>query len=263
MLARVAKPDPQPVMRKHLVIELDDERELTAERRRLLAPAGFEIARHLARKPRTALRGASDHDRIGAGGLQCRIGVVEGFDIAIDHDGNGNRVLHCAHRRPIGVALVELAARAAMHGDHTHARLFCAAGEFRRVDRLMVPAEPHLQRHRHRDGGDGGFNQRERMIEVAHQRRSRLPVGHVLGRAAHVDVDHGGAGGFRDARALAHPVRFASGKLHHMHADALTLGAQDRVAVALHQIFTGGHFGNHQTGTETGDQTAERGIGHA
>ena len=44
-----------------------------------------------------------------------------------------------------------------------------------------------------RDRADGGLDQVERMIEVAHQRRAGLPVGDLLGRAAHVDVDDLGA----------------------------------------------------------------------
>jgi hypothetical protein len=73
------------------------------------------------------------------------------------------------------------------------------------------------------------------MIEVAHQRRSRLPVGDVLGRASHVDVDDFGAGAFGNARALRHPVRLAAGELNDMDAGALAFGAQHGVAAAFDQ----------------------------
>ena len=62
------------------------------------------------------------------------------------------------------------------------------------------------------------------MIEVAHQRRSRLPVGDVLGLTAHVDVDDLGARAFGDARALRHPARLTTGKLHDVNASAMSFG---------------------------------------
>ena len=99
------------------------------------------------------------------------------------------------------------------------------------------------------------------MIEVAHQRRARLPVGHVLGRAAHVDVDDLGARALGDARALRHPVRLTTGKLHDMDAGALSFGAQHGVAVAFDQKFARGHFGDDKAGPELripGGGTAHR-----
>ena len=92
----------------------------------------------------------------------------------------------------------------------------------------MIPAEPHLQRHRHRYGADGRLDQAQRVIEIAHQRRSRFAVRHVTRGTAHVDVDDVGAGGFRDPRAFGHPLRLAAGKLHHMR----TRRRRPRIAAA-------------------------------
>ena len=33
----------------------------------------------------------------------------------------------------------------------------------------VIPTEPHLERHRHRDGADRGLDQGQRMVEIAHQ----------------------------------------------------------------------------------------------
>ena len=49
MLAGMLEADAQAVMREHLVVERGDQRKLRGERRRGFAPAGFEIARDLAR----------------------------------------------------------------------------------------------------------------------------------------------------------------------------------------------------------------------
>ena len=115
---------------------------------------------------------------------------------------NREFVLDRANRGPVRTALVELAAGAPMHGDEAHARLLGAARQFRRVDRAIIPAEPHLERDRHRDRADRGFDQRQRVIEIAHQRRAGLAAGHVPRRTTHVDVDDVGASRFGDPRRL-------------------------------------------------------------
>ena len=172
-------------------------------------------------------------------------------------------VLHGAHRGPVRAALVELAARAAVHGDHADAGGLRAARKLGRVDRIVVPAEPHLQRHRHRDRADRRLDQRQRMIEIAHQRGARLPVGHVLRRAAHVDVDDFGARGFGDARALRHPVRLAAGKLHDVRAGALAFHPQHGVGAAFDQRVARGHLRDDEAGAELRHEPAERCIGDA
>ncbi len=73
----------------------------------------------------------------------------------------------------------------------------------------------------------------QRVVEIAHQRRARLPAGHVPRRATHVDVDDGRAGSFGDARALRHPARLAARELHDVNASALPFGAQARVGAAF------------------------------
>jgi hypothetical protein len=98
-----------------------------------------------------------------------------------------------------------------VHGNHLHAGLFCAACQLGRVERAIVPAKPHLQRHWNFHRRDRGFDQGERMIEIAHQCRAGLAAGDMARRTAHVDVDDVGAGGFRNARALRHPMRLATG----------------------------------------------------
>ena len=74
------------------------------------------------------------------------------------------------------------------------------------------------------------------MIEIAHQRRAGLTVGHMLGRAAHIDVDDVGAGGFSDACALRHPVRFAARELNGVDGNPAPVGAKHRVATAIGKL---------------------------
>ena len=90
--------------------------------------------------------------------------IVEGQDVAVDDHRNLHGFLHLANERPVGAAIVELAARAAMHRHHGDAGGLGPAGEFRRIHRPLVPAEPHLQRHRNGARRDGRLDQRQRMV---------------------------------------------------------------------------------------------------
>jgi hypothetical protein len=191
------------------------------------------------------------------------VGVVKAFDVAVDDDGDRYRRLDGAHRRPVGAAFVELAAGAAMHRDKPHAGLFRSPGEIGGVARKIVPAKPHFQRHRNTHRLHHRLDQSERMIEVAHQRRTRRAVGDVLCRAAHIDVDNIGAGIFGDARAFRHPARFATGQLDDMQSRAMILDAPVRVALAVRQRGRCCHFGDHQAGAQARGQASERSIGHA
>src|SRR5450759_3143128 len=79
---------------------------------RYLATGRREIARHLTGEPGTALRSAADHHRVGARSGARVFSVVVGTNVAIDDDRDRYRLLHRAHRRPVGAAVVELAAGA-------------------------------------------------------------------------------------------------------------------------------------------------------
>jgi hypothetical protein len=149
-----------------------------------------------------------------------------------------------------------------MHGDHLHAGILRAARERGGVDRAVVPAEPHLERHRDCNGPDGGVDQRQGMVEVAHERRAGLSPGHMPGRATHVDVDDVGAAGFRDAGALAHPMRRAPRQLYDVRGKTASLRSQQRIRMALCQVLAGGHFGDHQARPEARDQAPDGRIRH-
>ena len=202
----MAKADPQAVVAANLIIERADIVELLGQRRRSFDHAGFEAAPDLAGQPRLALRAAADHDGVGARHFERGHGLLERCDIAVDDERNADRIPDGAHRAPVGLALVELAARAAMHRNQLHAGGLRAARQFRRVERAIVPAEPHLQRHRHFHRRYRRLDQPQGVVEIAHQRRAGLAAGHVARRTAHVDIDDVGAGGFGDPRALRHPV---------------------------------------------------------
>ena len=268
MFARMTQPDFGAIERQRFAVERTDQSELLRKRRRVTAFASREILRQLAGKPRPSLRAAADHHRIGAGRSKRGVGIFETIDIAVDDDRNRDSIFHCTHRCPVGSAFVELAAGAAMHGDELHARLLGAARQFRRVARRIVPAKPHFQRDRHIRRFDHGVDQGQRVIEIAHQCRSRLAAGDMPGRTAHIDVDDIGPGVLGDLRALAHPACFATGNLHDMKSRAVIFSAAARHALLRRAPAAGerrarSHFRNHQPGAEPRRLAAERRIGHA
>ena len=113
------------------------------------------------------------------------------------------------------------------------------------------------------DRADRGLDQRQRVIEVAHQRRARLAAGHVPGRAAHVDVDDVGAGALGDARAFRHPARLAAGELHDVEPQALPFGAQRARARPSTSSALAVISETTRPAPEPRDQAPERGVGHA
>src|SRR5262245_59678913 len=101
------------------------------------------------------------------------------------------------------------------------------------------------------------------MVEISHERRSRGPIGHLLRRTTHIDVDDVGALLLGDARTFRHPSDLASGELHNMDPDASAVAANGGLAFSPHQAGTGRHFGNDQSRAEPFRQPAERCIGNA
>ena len=95
-----------------------------------------------------------------------------------------------------------------MHRQHLDAHAFELPGQRHGILVLLAPAGAHLERDRHvvRCAGlhHGGGNLHGQRL-VLHQRGARPFVAHLLGRAAHVDVD--------DLRAAFHVVDRGCG--HH------------------------------------------------
>ena len=114
-------------------------------RRRAAAPArcrrSRDNARDLPGQPRPALRARgrpSPHRRRMRRAPRRRRRTSSMSPLTTT--GIDDRVLHGAHRGPVGRALVELAARAAVHGDQLHAGGFGAARKLRRVERARRPS---------------------------------------------------------------------------------------------------------------------------
>ncbi len=128
----------------------------------------------------------------------------------------------------------------------------------------MVPAQPHLKSHWNVHRLDRRFNECQRMVEIAHQRRAREPFRHLFRGAAHIDVDDGGARGCGHPRAFAHPAGLAPGELDHHGRDVRTAGgAAHHISAAFHELFAGHHFRHHKPRAPAAGDATKRPIRHA
>lgn len=137
------------------------------------------------------------------------------------------------------------------------------SGNQRRIDRILIPAEAHLERYRDRGCFDRRFDQRKRMIRIAHQRRSGIAAGDLLRGTAHVDVDDIGAIGLDDPRRLGHPVRFTPGELHDVRIDAGILQPRPGFGGVTDQFAARHHLGHDEPRAETPGKHAKGQIRHA
>src|SRR5690606_1477780 len=112
-------PGPTQPMRTAVVEEhVDDVRDGYAALLGQAGRAGIGVRpkrrRDASWQPRCAISTASDHDPIGPRKPQRLSGVLDGPNIAVDDNRDGNRFLHAPDERPVGTPLEELATCAAM-----------------------------------------------------------------------------------------------------------------------------------------------------
>src|SRR5213079_2344844 len=107
--------------------------------------AGGQVVRDVGEDPGPPLRGAADHDRVGAGGGQDLARLERRIDVAVGDDRDRDRALDRGDGLVLGLALVALLARPAVDRDHGDAGIFGGARDPDRVLLALAPAGAHLQ----------------------------------------------------------------------------------------------------------------------
>jgi hypothetical protein len=134
MLARMSSADVDAVMSDHLLVDLGQARvafhQVGIVFRARRSRGSAELSRNQGR-PCAARAGSIT--KIGAVLCERLVRVKEAVDVAVDDDGNRNRVFSRRERAPIRVALVELATRAAVNGDEPARRRLAHAAQLGRV----------------------------------------------------------------------------------------------------------------------------------
>src|SRR5207248_7795279 len=111
---------------------------------------------------------------------------------------------------------------AAVNGDHLDAGSFAASRQLSRVYCPRIPAKPHLEGDRNLRCSDSRLDQPRCVVEIAHQRRTRIAARDLLRRTSHIDINEFGAKVLRAARTLRHPASFPPGELYDERGNAIT-----------------------------------------
>ena len=112
--------------------------------------------------------------------------------------------------------------------------------------------------------GDHRLDDRQRQRLVLHQRRAGPLVAHLLGRAAHVDVDDLGAAGDVVGRGLGHHRRVGAGDLHRDRRGlAVVVGAPAGLQRRPQVLPRRHHLADRVAGAEALAELTKRSVGDA
>jgi hypothetical protein len=149
-------------------------------------------------------------------------------DVAVGHHRDAQRGLHRGHGVVFGAPLVALLARAAVHGEHRHAGALAARASCSALRSLSHQPVRIFSVTGTPRGAQAATTASTMAAPAAraHQRRAGPLVAHLLGRAAHVDVDDLRAAVDVVARGVGHLGRVDAGDLHRDRAGlAVVVGA--------------------------------------
>ena len=214
MLARHVDAGVPVIMIEHRAIMLYDYAILFFKRRIGQTRSVRQPRHDLTDQPGTTIGAAADHHAIRAALLQSCVGILDRTDIPIDDDGQLHRILHLAHKGPVGRPLVHLVTGAAVHGDQFCAQILGDMRQFGRIEAGMIPAHPHLDGDGHVHRLYRRLDQRGGERQVAHQRAAGVAIDDLLDRAAHVDVDNGCAAIGIEPGGIGHLPGRTAGQLH-------------------------------------------------
>ncbi len=112
--------------------------------------AGCQKMFDFAKEPRAPLRGTANHDRVRTGYGQYVARFFGRGDVAVGHHRNAHGRFDGGNGLVFRVALVEIGALAAVHGQHGNARVLRNARNIQRFFVLAIPTRADLQRDGHR-----------------------------------------------------------------------------------------------------------------
>ena len=151
-----------------------------------------------------------------------------------------------------------------MDGDHLDPDILRDPRKIGRVETVVIPAHPHLDRDRNVDRRDGRLHQPRRQRNLAHQGRASETVDDLAHRATEIDVDDIRAAIGVEPRRLAHRFRIAAHQLHRDRLlDRIPGGFLDALPRLANRGLAGDHLGDVEARAIAAHQLAERQIGDA
>ena len=149
-----------------------------------------------------------------------------------------------------------------MHGDRPDPDFLGPLRQHRGISVGVVPAQPHLDRHRPAGRLDRRLHQPAGQVRRPHQGRAAGRARDLLGGAAEIQVDDIGPRGLGHARALGHRRRIAPDQLDHRQRQALAHGrAPHDVRTGAGQLGGGHHLGRDIGRAQPRGEPSERQVG--
>ena len=214
-----------------------------------------------SRQPRPPVHSSPQHQGVGARLRQRPARVIDGQDVAVDDDGDAHSGLDLAHGAPIGLAGIELLAGAAVDGHGLDPERLGTLRQRGRVATGVVPAQAHLDRHRHAHGADRRLDQAAGQVGGAHQGRAAGRARDLLGRAAEIQVDDVCARALGHPRALGHHGGVTADQLDHRQGQAVAhRRTAHHVGPSSRQFGRGHHFRRHIGRAQPCGQQPERQV---
>jgi len=213
--------------------------------------SGGEVVCDLAEDPRATLSRATDQHGVAAGLFEHLFCFFRRVDVAIGRDRDRDRLLDRTDGFVFSLALIQIFARAAMHGQRRDACVFRDLRDRHAVTVSAIPPGAYFQRHWHLHrvryrGADAGH---QRL--VLQQCRARPNIADLLRRTAHVDIDDLGAMIDVVACRIGQHLRIVARDLHRDRRRFVTVvHAQPRLA-RVPQLRVGDrHLGHCQPGAQ-------------
>ena len=242
---------------------LQHGRALRVARGRQALPVA-KVVVDLPKDPGVALGPSADHDGIRPSIVQDGGGLLGRVDIAVGKDGNAHRRLDLGDGVVLGLAGIALLAVAAVHRQGPDAGGLGQAGHAYAVVALGAPAGADLERHRDLHRLHHRLEDLRHQRLVAQQGGACCLVAHLLGGAAHVDVDDLGAHLGVAAGRLGEHLGIAAGDLHGAGAGlAAVVHAQPRLAGVPEARVRGDHLAHHQPRAQPAAELPEGAVGDA
>ena len=169
----------------------------------------------LLKNPGIAQRPPANGQRVAPRGRQGRQRACAVHNIAVGHHGNIHRLPHPGNGFPIRPARILLHPGAAMHGKPVRPGGLHQPGEGHGVFMRFIPAQAHFHRHGQQRAFFHLLHNPRRQEGIFHQGAARLAAHHLLGGAAHIQINAGEAPQLCQPRGgLGHKKRLAAKKLN-------------------------------------------------
>ena len=264
MLAHFPRADIVPLeLQQHVQVADDDFLPFLNGRPRQDG-SRLQILGQLAENPGIALGSPAHHHRLAACHLTDFGQILHIPHITVGYHGNPQAGTHLADNSPVRLIPVELLPGPAMDSDSGNPGLLGKLRHLHDVDMLIIPADAHLDRHRHVHRCHQRLQHPVGILRIFQHGGAFMVLHHLGSRAAHIEVkDISTTQACHILCCPGHAVRLRPKKLHG-HRTFLRLRLQhiQGMLVAIINPLIADHLRIHQWAAHLPCQYPVRRIGH-